>query len=151
MVDNQTSQLKLDKTKFIQIKKTNILNDYTIGKNLGSGSFGTVRLATHKKTNNQRAIKIIKKADNDNEKLLSEVNILSNITHPNIMQIYEVYDDTVNFYIVSEFCSGGELFDKITEKGLLSEVDSAKIVKQILSTLAYIHQNNICHRYCFLK
>jgi len=124
----------------------NITTEYTIGQNLGAGSFGTVRKAVHKKTNQVRAIKILKKSEQDQEKLMLEVEILSKLSHPNIMQIFEFYDDAINFYIVSELCNGGELFDKISEKGIFSEVEAAKLIKQILSALAYSHQNNIVHR-----
>jgi calcium-dependent protein kinase len=62
------------------------------------------------------------------------------------MTVYEFYTDNTNFYIVSEFCSGGELFDRITEKGSFNEKDAAKIMKQILSAVCYSHENNIVHR-----
>ena len=51
-----------------------------------------------------------------------------------------------NFYIVSEFCQGGELFDAISKKGSFSENEAARIMKQILSAICYSHQNNIVHR-----
>ena len=62
------------------------------------------------------------------------------------MQIFEFFDDNKNFYIVSEFCSGGELFEKISEKGAFTEQEAASLVKQILSAVYYSHQNNIVHR-----
>jgi calcium-dependent protein kinase len=139
--------LKISKANFVSYKKNmNITAEYTIGQNLGSGSFGTVRRAVHKKSNQTRAIKILKKSEQDQEKLFLEVDILSKLSHPNIMQIYEFYDDAINFYIVSELCNGGELFDKISEKGIFSEAEASKIIKQILSALAYSHANNIVHR-----
>jgi calcium-dependent protein kinase len=70
---------------------------------------------------------------------------MSKLSHPNLMQIIEIYDDSKNFYIVSELCSGGELFDKIIERGVFSEKEAADITRQILSVLIYTHQNNIPH------
>ena len=140
--------MKISKANFVSYKKNmNITNEYTIGQSLGSGSFGTVRKAVHKKSNQMRAIKILKKADQDQEKLFLEVDILSKLSHPNIMTIYEFYDDAINFYIVSELCVGGELFDKISEKGIFTEAEAAKLIRQIISALAYSHINNIVHRY----
>ena len=96
--------LKISKANFVSYKKNlNITSEYTIGQNLGSGSFGTVRRAVHKKSNQVRAIKILKKSEQDQEKLFLEVDILSKLSHPNIMQIFEFYDDAINFYIVSNF------------------------------------------------
>jgi calcium-dependent protein kinase len=140
------SDIKIRKSNFISSKTTPISKEYIMGKTLGSGAFGTVRLAIHKATKQTRAVKVLKKAEQDMEALLKEVEILSKLSHPNIMQIYEVFNDKTNFYIVSEFCQGGELFDQISKKGNFSENDAAKIMKQVLSAITYSHQNNIVHR-----
>jgi calcium-dependent protein kinase len=141
-----SSRIKINKANFVAYKTGSITRDYTFGKNLGSGSFGTVRQAVHKGTNQMRAVKILKKSEQDEEKLFLEVDILAKLTHPNIMQIYEFFDDQTNFYIVSELCSGGELFDTISEKGIFSEKEAAHLLKQILSAVCYSHQNNVVHR-----
>jgi calcium-dependent protein kinase len=138
--------LIINKSNFISYKTGSITKDYTFGKSLGSGSFGTVRQAVHKQTGQLRAVKILKKSEQDEEKLFLEVDILAKLSHPNIMQIYEFYDDNTNFYIISEFCSGGELFDCISEKGIFTEKEASSILKQILSAICYSHQNNIVHR-----
>lgn len=96
----------INKSIFVAYKKGSISKEYSFGKPLGAGSFGTVREAIHKLTGQSRAVKILKKSEQDEEKLFSEVDILARLSHPNIMQIYEFYDDNTNFYIVSEFCSG---------------------------------------------
>jgi calcium-dependent protein kinase len=137
---------KINKANFVAYKKGLITKDYTFGASLGSGSFGQVRTAIHKGTGQTRAVKILKKLDQDQEKLFLEVEILAKLSHPNIMQVFEFYDDTTNFYIVSELCSGGELFDCITEQGIFSEKDAAHIMKQILSAVCYSHENNVVHR-----
>jgi calcium-dependent protein kinase len=139
-------EIIVDQSLFVAYKKGIISKDYTMGKPLGSGSFGTVRIATHKATDQKRAIKIIKKAEQDEDKFFLEVDILTKLSHPNIMRIYEFYDDAKHFYIVSELCSGGELFEQISEKGQFTEKEAAQILKQILSAIVYSHQNNIVHR-----
>ena len=145
-MESQKENIKIDKASFISYKTNNISKDYTLGKTLGSGAFGTVRAAIHKETKQNRAVKILKKSEQDEEKLFLEVNILSKLSHPNIMQIYEFYDDNTNFYIVSELCKGGELFDMISEKGCFSEQEAGPIMKQLLSAITYCHQNHIVHR-----
>ena len=146
MNNSDQSSLKLSKSNFISSKTTPISKEYTMGKTLGSGAFGTVRLAVHKATKQTRAVKVLKKSEQDINLLLREVEILSKLSHPNIMQIYEVFQDKSSFYIVSEYCKGGELFDILSKKGSLSEKDTARIMKQVLSAICYSHQNNIVHR-----
>jgi serine/threonine protein kinase len=138
--------LTINQSLFVSYKKGMITKEYTMGKPLGSGSFGTVRIATHKQTEQKRAIKVIKKSEQDEEKFFLEVDILSKLSHPNIMQIYEFYDDAKHFYIVSEVCGGGELFEQISEQGSFTEKAASQIMKQILSAIAYSHVNNIVHR-----
>lgn len=145
-VNQQFKDLTVKKSNFIAYKKGSISKEYTFGKSLGSGSFGTVREAYHKQTGNARAVKILKKSEQDEEKLFLEVDILARLSHPNIMQIYEFYDDTSNFYIVSEFCPGGELFDCITDKGIFTEKEACSLMKQILSGICYSHENKVVHR-----
>jgi calcium-dependent protein kinase len=139
-------KLKIDKSTFIGYKTTKINEEYLLGETLGQGAFGTVRKAVHKLTGQERAIKILKKRQQDERKLFLEVSILSKLTHPNIMEIYEFYEDKANFYIVSELCKGGELFDKITEKGSFKESEACPIMLQLVSAICYSHANNIVHR-----
>jgi len=141
-----TDELKIQKSTIISSKTTPISKDYIMGKSIGTGAFGTVRLCVHKATRQTRACKILKKAQQDLKSLQEEVEILSKLSHPNIMQLYEVYNDKTNFYIVTEFCQGGDLFDAISKKGNFNEKEASKIMKQVLSAITYSHQNNIVHR-----
>jgi calcium-dependent protein kinase len=143
---SNSPDLKFDKSSFIAYKTTAITKDYTLGKILGTGAFGTVRSALHKPTKQIRAVKILKKSDQDEQKLFLEVDILSKLSHPNIMKIFEFYEDKSNFYIISELCQGGELFDMITDKKCFSESEAAPIIKQLLSAICYSHKNHVVHR-----
>ena len=143
---SDVDKIVVQKMNYISSKTTPISKDYTVGKTLGEGAFGAVRVGVHKMTKQKRAIKILKKSKIDNEELRKEVDILSKLSHPNIMQIYEVYNDETNFYIVSELCAGGELFDTIEEKGTFDEGEACKIMHQLLSGICYSHSNNIVHR-----
>jgi len=103
------------------------LTHYDIENILGEGAFGQVNKVIHKTTKITRAMKTISKETliNENkEKLLSELNILKKLDHPNIVRIYEIYSDILNYYLIMEYiyiiiyiryCSGGELFDKIRQ------------------------------------
>jgi len=142
--NNQT--IKFHKEDIISRKSTNISKEYTLGKTIGKGAYGQVRLAIHKATKQTRAVKILPKSKIDLPALMNEVNILSKLSHPNIMQIYEIFEDKANMYIVSEYCKGGELFDIIEKKGNFTEKDACKIMKQLMSAICYSHQNNIIHK-----
>jgi len=143
---SESTDILIHKENVISHKSTNISKEYTFGKTIGAGSFGQVRLAIHKATKQTRAVKIIQKTKVDIKVLLNEINILSKLTHPNIMQVYEIFDDNTNIYIVSEYCKGGELFDMISKKGNFSEKDACVIMKQLMSAICYSHQNKIVHR-----
>ena len=143
----QDKEFKVGKGTFIQYKKGLIEKDYKIGEVIGSGGSATVRRVYHKTSGQPRALKIIKKQKNkDTARIYLEAEILKKLVHPNIMQIFEFYEDKKNFYIITELCEGGELFDKIVEKGSFTESEAAWIMKQLLSTVNYIHSNKIVHR-----
>ena len=141
-----TDKIFIKKETLILHKKSKISKEYTLGKTLGEGAFGLVRQAIHKATQQIRAIKILKKSKVDMEDLLKEISIVSKLSHPSIMQVYEMFEDNTNAYIVSEYCKGGELFDMITEKGSFSEKEACVIMQQLLSGIGYSHKNGIVHR-----
>lgn len=119
---------------------------------LGTGHFGTVYKCKHKKTGNIRAIKRIKK-DNLNakniESLLKDVEILKTLDHPNIIKVYEYFQDEAAIYIVTDLCSGGELFEHILKEKNFSEKKAAILMRQILSAISYCHDRKLVH--CDLK
>ncbi|CAD8110074.1 unnamed protein product [Paramecium sonneborni] len=131
-------------------KMGRITRDYTLlNPPLGSGAYGEVRKGIHKQTGIMRAVKIIHKSQTtkeEQERLMNEVQILQKLDHPNIIKIYEFYQDDRFFYIVTELCTGGELFEKIRYEGSFSEKKAAEILKQILSAVNYCHQEKIVHR-----
>ena len=119
-------------------------------KILGEGSFGLVYLGKHKISGVERAIKNINKdkahlSAEEEKTLIKEINILKTLDHPNIMKVYEYFDNPNCFSIVSELCTGGELF-KILEDHHLSENVSKYVMKQLLSAVAFCHKNGIIHR-----
>ena len=80
------------------------------------------------------------------ELMQNELQVLQKTSHPHIMRIFELLEDDSNYYIVTEFIKGGELFDRIVNLKQFNEQKAAYVVNQILLSLNYIHSNNIMHR-----
>jgi calcium-dependent protein kinase len=134
---------------FVALKEGGVGKHYKIGKTLGEGAYGKVYLVTHRTTNLVRAMKSLKKSavtKDDESQLFFEVSILKDLDHPNIARLYELYQDENNYYLISEFCSGGELFDKICNTTFFSEKIAADYIRQILSAIIYCHEKKIVHR-----
>lgn len=126
------------------------LSHYRLGRTLGVGSFGKVKIAEHSQTGHKVAIKIlnrrkIKQMDME-EKVLREIKILRLFMHPHIIRLYEVIETTNDIYVVMEFVKAGELFDYIVEKGRLLEDEARSFFQQIVSGVEYCHRNMVVHR-----
>jgi len=76
----------------------------------------------------------------------NEIDIMNKLDHPNIISLYETYEDKKYIYFIMDICDGGELFEKITEKGALSENDTKDMFIQLMKAIGYMHHNGICHR-----
>ena len=116
---------------------------------IGSGKFGNVRAARLIANPNKRfAIKTISKESLGEEKLLllREVDIFTNLDHPNIVKFFEVYQDEQFFHIAMEFCSGGELLEKLSREEMFSEAETKRIMFQALSAVKHLHEKGIVHR-----
>jgi len=136
--------------ELIPIKETDPVQFYTIGKKLGSGAFSVVYDATNKTTELAYAIKVIdKKAISELNKTLhikTEVAILRKLSHPNIVQIYEIYETEKHLYLVMEKMNGGELYEQIIERKKYGEKHAARILKQIIVAIIYLHSKEVVHR-----
>jgi len=66
--------------------------------------------------------------------------------HPNIIKLYETFEDSRNVYMITELCTGGELFDKIIQKGFFSEEEARIVFKQMILALNYCHSQQVAHR-----
>jgi len=122
---------------------------YELKTELGRGAFSIVYQATHKTTGAQFAVKVINKKDlgRDYEKNLKmEVDILKKVNHPNIIALKELFDAPDKLYLVMELVTGGELFDKIVEKGSYTETEAVQLVRKIVSAVEYLHNIGIVHR-----
>ncbi|OMJ92660.1 hypothetical protein SteCoe_4534 [Stentor coeruleus] len=141
---------KVSAYDFVSEKHCQMSDNYEVKEALGEGSFGSVRKVTHRLTQEDRAVKILHKkklnSSSNMQSILNEVNILRNLDHPNILRVYECYQDKFCYCIVTELCTGGELFEKITKTQRLSESLCADYIRQILSCLLYMHEKDIVHR-----
>lgn len=142
-------QIDVSQAMFIGKAEGKLRDFYKVGKVLGEGAFGQVRVAQNRDSGAKRAVKMLTKAtmdDDEKRMLFNEINILKEIDHPNIVKMYEYFEDDKRFYIVTELCKGGELFDEIIARGKFGEKDAAVLIKQVLGCINYCHQNNIVHR-----
>eukprot|EP00922_Rhytidocystis_sp_ex-Travisia-forbesii_P018959 GHVS01028157.1.p1 GENE.GHVS01028157.1~~GHVS01028157.1.p1 ORF type:complete len:647 (+),score=89.52 GHVS01028157.1:191-2131(+) len=145
------SSLKACPGMFIMPQRAHLADRYTKVRPLGMGAFGEVLLCVDKATKAERAVKMIKKSaalssTAPAEDLLLEVELLKILDHPNIMKLYEFFEDDQQYYIVSEVYSGGELFDAIIDRQKFSEKDAASCMKQVLSGVSYLHRHKLVHR-----
>jgi len=121
--------------------------DKSSGAKLGEGSYGSVSKCRHKKTGEIRAVKMIPKAKVKNmARFKQEINIMKILDHPNLVKLFETFEDQKQIYLVMEICSGGELFDKIVDSGSFTEKIAAIVMEQIIRGVFYMHQHSIAHR-----
>ena len=129
---------------------TNLSDIYDIKEKLGSGKFGLIKLGINKKTNQKVAIKIMSKsnmANDDLELVRTEIEILKICQHPNIIQLYDVFENINYFYIIMEYCSGGDLFSYLEKRNFrLPENQACKFMHKMCAAIYYIHQYGIAHR-----
>ena len=143
----------LEYNRLISQLKTDPSEDYIILKELGSGSFATVHLVKHKASGAIRAMKAIKKGpgfddeDDNEEEIINEINILMKMDHPNIVKIFEFYNSSTHYYLITEYCEGGCLFDVIVKnKRPFTEIQASYIMHQLFSVVNYCHKMKIIHR-----
>ncbi|XP_050426740.1 serine/threonine-protein kinase SIK3-like isoform X3 [Adelges cooleyi] len=122
---------------------------YELEKTIGKGNFAVVKLAKHVVTNSKVAIKIIDKSqlNEDNlKKIFREIQIMSQLSHPHIVRLYQVMETEKMIYLVTEYAAGGEIFDYLVKNGRMNEPAACHIFKQIVEAVAYCHNKNIVHR-----
>lgn len=77
---------------------------------------------------------------NNFQRFYNEVNALKTLDHPNIIKLFEIFEDETNVYLVQELCTGGELFDFVVEREFLTEELAAEIFQQIMQSIMYCHK-----------
>ncbi|KAL4911781.1 hypothetical protein BDW62DRAFT_217019 [Aspergillus aurantiobrunneus] len=151
-------------------RKTHV-GPWQLGRTLGSGATGRVRLAKHAVTGQTAAIKIVSKKCAAISQSVSiaamdksagnftptgtrqmpsgierEVVIMKLIEHPNVISLFDVWENRGELYLVLEYVEGGELFDYVSNHGPLPEEEAVRLFRQIIAGLGYCHRFSICHR-----
>ena len=121
-------------------------DEYDMGPELGSGAFGIVHKAKHKRTGRLVAVKIIRRRPASEDSVRHEVTILQRVgMHRGISCLDAFYETPDAFYLVMEFVEGGELFDKLVSDGAYSEAGAADVLKQVADAVAFLHAQELCH------
>ncbi|ORX62841.1 Pkinase-domain-containing protein [Hesseltinella vesiculosa] len=123
---------------------------YKTGKILGTGTYATVKEAMHIDTGKFYACKVINKKlmEGREHMIRNEINIMRKVSqgHNNILCLVDYFETMNNLYLVMELAQGGELFDRICQKGNYFEQDAANVIRTICDAVAYLHDNGIVHR-----
>lgn len=132
------------------VKAASAYDFYAIGSIIGQGTFGTVRHGTRKSDGTEWALKVMDQGSfskSDIEGLVSEISIVKEIEHENIVRVLECFDDgTCNFVMVMELMEGGELLDRIMMRKTFTEKNAAEVFRDVSRALKYCHERNIAHR-----
>ena len=126
---------------------------YDISTHLGNGAYGSVNKCTLKEDSKVvRAVKKVWKSDAviEQQKFLAEMEMLRKVSHPNVLQVIELFEDQTHYYIVTEYFEGQELLDKVNNQMkkqiFFDEHEICHIMKGILEAINYCHTSKICHR-----
>ncbi|KAF0688391.1 Aste57867_19986 [Aphanomyces stellatus] len=126
-------------------------NVYAMSTNdvLGEGASATVYVASHRRTGQRVAVKCFTKAkmrDAEVKELFEEVQILKDMKHEHILELFDFFHEPTHYYIVTDLLEGGELFERIVEKEFYSEKEARDLIKILLTAIQYMHSLNIVHR-----
>uniref|UniRef100_A0A8D3CCS8 Calcium/calmodulin-dependent protein kinase IGb n=1 Tax=Scophthalmus maximus TaxID=52904 RepID=A0A8D3CCS8_SCOMX len=110
------------------------------------GAFSEVYMVKEKKTGKLFAMKCVKKKQKNDLNLENEITVLRRIQHDNVVRMEDFYESRTHYYLIMELVSGGELFDRILDRGVYSEKDASSVIKQVLQAVSYLHQNGVVHR-----
>lgn len=124
--------------------KLKSVGNYTLGRTIGEGTFGKVRIGTHRLLGTRVAIKQVPKAHSAS--LTREIHHHRRLHHTHVMKLYEVLATEANIWMISELCLGGELYNYLVERGTLPEGEAKRIFGQLCLAVAYVHGQGIVHR-----
>jgi calcium-dependent protein kinase len=139
---SKSLQLVVDKTE------KNVADFYNLKGKIGEGSYGKVRAGEVKATGALRALKTISKNRLKDQMgiLKTEIDITKTVDHPNLIKLYEIFEDEHTICLVLELCTGGHLAKRVDEALGLKDKDAAICMQQVLRGVYYMHKNGIMHR-----
>ncbi|GAB2287527.1 Mitogen-activated protein kinase cpk1 [Dionaea muscipula] len=147
----RTPSAGLQVDSVLQKKTGNVKEFYSLGRKLGQGQFGTTFLCIEKITGNEYACKSIAKRKlltvDDVEDVRREIQIMHHLAgHPNVISLKGAYEDAMAVHLVMELCKGGELFDRIIQRGHYTERQAAELSRTIVGVLEACHSLGVMHR-----
>ena len=145
------NDFKILPSTFVRANENRFVHVYKMGANLGSGHTGDVSRCVHRDSKEERAVKIFRRntlseTTVHGTRRSQEVEILRIVDHPNIVRVYEYFEDPKRIFLVMEYCRGGELQQRINSKYQFSEDNAAMIAKQVFMVASYLHDKSIIHR-----
>jgi calcium-dependent protein kinase len=147
---DKRGSFKVDFRKLLpQRFDVDVADRYALSKGLGEGGFGKVFVATDKSMNNRKvAIKMVQKEGNGQltPEVEKEIGVMKDLDHPSICKLLATFEEGRKLFFVMELCEGGELFDRIIERGFVDTNITSQILLQVCEALAYAHGRSICHR-----
>ncbi|KAK5649800.1 hypothetical protein RI129_000829 [Pyrocoelia pectoralis] len=144
LLDGAVPQNKETPYKSVRTNTGNFLDEYELLNVLGTGSYSVCKLAKHKSTGHHYAVKIINRTNCD---CREEVEILLRYGHhPGIVSLKGVHEEAGKVYLVLQLLKGGDLLDYIANKGRLTEKDASSILRTLVNTVAFLHENGVVHR-----
>ena len=124
--------------------------DYEIVEPLGRGAYSYVYRVKNRRNGQEYGLKVIDKTQLKRsvqvQRLMNEIQIQSSLSHPNIVTMYHHFEDEASYYLILEFCQGGELFHYIKSEGRLKESTAVHLCGQLVEGLSYLHSRHIIHR-----
>ena len=141
----------ISKSHFITENISDIKDTFNIIKELGQGSYGHVIRVQHKQTGHIYACKKMNKKQIANkQRFKTEIDLLKATDHPNIVKLYGIFEDNIFLHLIMEECTGGEFFNRLAQRAkdlnMYTEKDAARIFKQLLGAVNYLHAQGVCHR-----
>ncbi|OMJ73083.1 hypothetical protein SteCoe_28310 [Stentor coeruleus] len=125
--------------------------DFAIIKQIGQGNYAEILLAEDLGSHKQFAIKNLsknkfQKTVNGTLLVLNEIEIMRKFPHPNIINLYKVYESESIISLVLDYFPEGDLFQRLTKKNRLQEKNAAKLMMNLLEVLNFLHENHVIHR-----
>jgi len=148
--DNEEDFNKWFEKLNLAVQNKSLFDKYEVKQKIGKGKFGLVKCGINKETNKQVAIKIMAKKNMDKSDLelaKVEIDILKISQHPNIIKLYDIYENENYIYIIMEYCSGGDLLSYFEYyEYQLKETKVCEIIHKLSMAIYFLHSYGIVHR-----
>lgn len=151
LLPSAAAHFQVAPNSFIHLRRCDVSADYQFNEFIGEGGYAQVWKVMHKATGRIQAAKILHKAGiaaelMDDKQQLREFTLLSKLDHPNIVRVVGLYEDKLRYYVITEYCQGGELFALLARRKVFTEAEAGRIMGQLISAVAYCHERKVIHR-----